>query len=119
MRLLGGRGWGPLQPEAGPAAAKALVRGFVPKVHDDLLRWELKDPLSRSLLENGIQVDGGLDILERSTRDLLADEGFLFARKLGETRPTRIAKSILDYVTSGNYLRAHRAYVMSAGGSNA
>lgn len=115
MRLLGGRGLGHFKPQAVPAAAKALVRGFVPKVHDDLLRWELKDPLSRSLLENGIQVDGGLDILERSTRDLLADEGFLFARKLGENRPTRIAKSILDYVTSGNYLRAHREYVMSAG----
>ena len=108
MRLLG-LGGGLFKPQAVPAALKAIARGFVPGLHERLLVSDLKNPVRRALLENGLQVQGGLDILENQLRVSLRPGGMF-----GDL-PVPFVKDILNYFSSATYTNAHREFLMSAG----
>lgn len=114
LRLLG-LGTGKFRPQLIPAAARALARGFVPDIDRRMLRFDVEDPIRSALLREGIQVQGGLDILESQLRETLQDPGFFVRTGLSDNVVSRRIKGALDYIGSATYLRAHREYVLSAG----
>jgi hypothetical protein len=104
-----------MAPRSVGVSLRATLRGFVPGLDNRMLRFDVTDPTRAALTRNGIQLDGGLDIMERSFRDLLAEPGFLTRAGVTDNRATKMAKAAIDYISSGAYLKAHREHVLSAG----
>jgi len=102
-------------PRSVKATARALARGFVPGVDARMARFDMSDPVRSALIKNGIQLDGGLDIVEREMQDLLKDPGFLVRSGISDNKATKVAKGAIDYIGSANYLRSHREHILSGG----
>lgn len=102
-----GLGVGQFRPQMIPAVARAWGRAFIPGVEGRFLKYDLQNPTRRSILQNGLQVQGGLDILEPELRRALKEPGLV-------NIPVPIVRNIVNYFTSATYSRAHREFLLSA-----
>lgn len=100
-------GVGHFKPKMVPAVARSWARGFIPAIDKRMLKYDLQDPTRRALLENGLQVDGGLDIMERSFRQTVQEEGWF--------GNVPYISDAVDYLTTGSYSRSHREFLLSVG----
>lgn len=95
------------------ATGRAWARGFVPSLDAKMAKMDLADPVRRRLIQEGLQLEGGLDIVEREFRDLMTEPGFLARSGVTENIAAKRVKGAVDFISSGAYLKAHREHIMS------
>lgn len=110
-------GRGDLVPRAGWGAIKAFGRAFIPGMDTRMRANDLKNPVRRALTQQGINLQGGRDIIERSMNEMVDDigkEGFLFRTGITENVVAKRIKGVLDYFGSANYTRFHEEIVLQS-----